>query len=191
MLPFLSVVSTGGGLGTIMTDYTPVSSIIEEATINTNSDFEKSDTETLIKAAKIDAYFSERSMPLAGYGLVFVTEAEKNGLDWRLLAAISVRESTGGKHACKKATHSFMGWGSCKINFSSPEEAIAIVAKNLGGNNPNTAYHYSGKDTEGILKAYNPPTIVPKYAYQVMAIMDVIENTQVETAEKGIISFEA
>ena len=49
------------------------------------------------KAAAIDAFFRERNMPLEGTGLKMVQEAEKNGLDWRLVAAISVRESTGGK----------------------------------------------------------------------------------------------
>ena len=36
-------------------------------------------------------------MPLLGLGKKMVIEAEKNNLDWRLLPAISVIESTGGK----------------------------------------------------------------------------------------------
>jgi len=103
-----------------------------------------------------------------------VEEAEKNGIDWRLLPAIAVRESTGGKHACKKVKNSFFGWGSCKINFKSTEEAIEVVAKNLGGNNPNTDHHYAGKTTKEILQKYNPPSVVPRYAEQVMNIMDTI-----------------
>lgn len=133
------------------------------------------------KAEKIDKYFADREMPLAGYGEVFVTEAEKNGLDWALIAAIAVRESSGGKNACKKATHSFLGWGSCKINFSSKEEAIATVARNLGGNNPNTASHYAGRDTIGILESYNPRTVVYHYPEQVVAIMNDIKETEIET----------
>jgi len=126
------------------------------------------------KAEAIDAYFAERKMPLAGTGLTMVEEAEKNGLDWRLLAAIAVRESTGGRNACKRVANNPFGWGSCKIGFESNEKAIETVAKNLGGNNPNTAYHYDDKETKEILQAYNPPSIVPRYAEQVMAIMDVI-----------------
>ena len=57
-----------------------------------------------LKADAIDTYFNDRNMPLKGMGMKMVQEAEKNDLDWRLLAAIAVRESTGGKHACKKAT---------------------------------------------------------------------------------------
>lgn len=123
----------------------------------------------------IDAYFKTRNMPLYGTGLKMATEADKNGIDWRLLPAIAVRESTGGKHACKSAKNSFFGWGSCKISFNSKEEAIETVARNLGGNNPNTDHHYSkGKTTKQILEKYNPRSIVAHYPEQVMAIMDAI-----------------
>lgn len=128
------------------------------------------------EAQKIDAYFRDKNMPLEGYGEVFVREARKNNLDPFLVAAISVRESTGGRHACKSVTHSFLGWGSCKINFESPEKAIEIVSWNLGGNNPRTASFYAEKSTKEILKAYNPPSIVAEYAYEVMDIMDTMRN---------------
>jgi len=135
------------------------------------------DPEALTKAARadaIDAYFQGRAMPLAGTGKIMVQEAEKNGLDWRLLPAIAVRESTGGKNACKRVANNPFGWGSCKIGFESNKHAIEILAKNLGGNNPNTAYHYSDKTTREILRAYNPPSIVPRYADQVISIMNTI-----------------
>ena len=135
------------------------------------------------RAAAIDAYFKERNMPLAGHGMKMVEEAEKYGLDWRLLAAISVRESTGGKFACKKATYSAFGWGSCKINFKSYDHGIEVVARNLGGNNPNTARHYADKDTKAILQAYNPPSIVPRYADQVINIMNAIGPADLGTVE--------
>lgn len=131
------------------------------------------------KAQAIDAYFKKYDMPLVGTGMKMVIEAEKNDLDWRLLPAIAVRESTGGKFACKKVAHSFFGWGSCKINFKSTDSAIETVALNLGGNNPNTDHHYAGKTTKEILQKYNPPSIVPKYADQVMGIMDAIGQADV------------
>jgi len=101
-----------------------------------------------------------------------VEEAEKNGLDWRLLPAISIIESTGGKFACKNVTHSFMGWGSCKIDFESDEQAIEIVAKNLGGKNPNTDQHYADKTTEEILRKYN--SVIPTYVKKIMGVMNEI-----------------
>lgn len=126
------------------------------------------------KADAIDAYFAKYDMPLAGTGLKMVEEAEKNDLDWRLLAAIAVRESTGGKHDCVKVDNNPFGWGSCKVGFKSVEEAIETIARNLGGNNPTTAYHYDNKTTAQILRAYNPPSIIPKYVPQVISIMNKI-----------------
>ena len=127
-----------------------------------------------LEAQAIDAYFAERGMPLEGSGKKMAEEAEKNEIDWRLLPAIAVRESTGGKFDCKKVPNNAFGWGSCKIGFKSNEEAIETVARNLGGKNPNTSYHYDNKSTKEILQAYNPPTIVRRYAEQVIALMDDI-----------------
>lgn len=127
-----------------------------------------------VKADAIDSYFSEHDMPLEGTGLKMVQAAEKNGLDWRLVAAISVRESTGGKFDCNRVDNNPFGWGSCKIGFNSLDSAIETVARNLGGNNPKTAQHYDNKTTKQILRAYNPPSIVPRYAEQVMKIMSDI-----------------
>jgi hypothetical protein len=126
------------------------------------------------KAQAIDAYFGARKAPLAGKGMKMVEVAEENDLDWRLLPAIAMRESSGGLAACKKVKNSVFGFGSCKINFKSIEDSIEIVGSNLGGNNPKTARHYDGKTTEEILKAYNPPSIVPNYVPQVLKIMNDI-----------------
>lgn len=131
------------------------------------------------KAEAIDVYFELRGMPLAGMGMKMVEEAEKNNLDWRLLPAIAVRESTGGKFKCKKVENNPFGWGSCKISFNSLDEAIETVAKNLGGNNPKTSRHYDNKSIKQILRAYNPPSIVPRYAEQVISIMNDIGEADV------------
>lgn len=142
------------------------------------------------KAEAIDAYFKSKNMPLAGTGMTMVLEAEKNDIDWRLLPAIAIRESTGGIHACKKATFNSFGWGSCKINFKSNESAIETVARNLGGNNPNTDHHYAGKTTKEILQKYNPPSIVPRYADQVINIMNTIggEEMNIISPSKVVIN---
>jgi hypothetical protein len=130
-------------------------------------------------AAKIDAYYTKYDMPLAGYGMKMVLEAEKHDIDWRMIPAISIRESTGGIHACKSVKYSAFGFGSCKINFKSYDDAIEILATNLGGDNPNTTSYYDGKTNRQILRTYNPPSVIPKYADEVLAIMNKIENTEI------------
>lgn len=155
--------------------------IAANKTLALNQDMDVLEAEVRqINASAIDAYFSERNMPLAGLGMKMVVEAEKNDLDWRLLPAIAVRESTGGKNDCKKVAFNPFGWGSCKIGFKSNEAAIETVARNLGGNNPNTDHHYAGKTTKQILQKYNPPSIVPRYAEQVIAIMNAIGDADPE-----------
>ena len=56
------------------------------------------------------------------------------------------------------------------------------MARNLGGNNPNTARSYDNKSIKQILQAYNPPYVAPKYASQVMAIMDDLGSPDTATA---------
>ncbi len=142
-----------------------VISVVEE-----QSDEER-EKETLRgeRAGKIDAYFKERAMPLAGFGAKMVVAAENHDIDWRLLPAIAIRESSGGKQACG---YNPFGWASCKIDFKSYDEAIDTLARNLGGNNPNTAAYYSGT-TEKKLHHYNG-TVVPTYTQEVLSIMESI-----------------
>ena len=123
-------------------------------------------------AEKIDEYFSKRGMPLEGYGAKMVKEAEKNNLDWRLLPAIAIKESTGGKFACYNNP---FGWGSCKISFKNFDDAIETVARNLGGNNPNTEQYYKDKTTREKLHHYNN-SVVPPYTAEILKFMDLIEK---------------
>lgn len=135
--------------------------------------------QTLKNQAKaIDDYFKVRHLPLEGTGAKMAEEADKYGLDYRLMPAIAMIETTGGKNLCegleKDNNKNPFGWGSCKIGFSSFNQAIEVIAMNLSGNNPNTARHYDGKTTKQILEKYNPPSIKPGYAAKVMKVMDAI-----------------
>jgi hypothetical protein len=120
------------------------------------------------KIERIDRYFAERNMPLAGYGAQFADVADRYGLDWRLLPAISIRESSGGKQMCG---HNPFGWASCRTNFESVGEAIGYVGLNLAGENPRTAPYYKNKTTREKLWSYNG-TVNPKYPDEVLAIME-------------------
>ena len=109
-------------------------------------------------------------MPLAGHGMDFVRAAEKYNLDWRLLPAIGVRESSGGK---RLMNNNPFGWGSAEIPFVDFKEAIEVVAMNLGGGNPNTARYYKDADTKKKLWYYNG-TVIPSYPAEVIDIMEMI-----------------
>jgi len=106
-------------------------------------------------------------MPLEGYGEKFAEAADRCEMDWRLLPAIAIRESSGGKQACGNNP---FGWASCRADFESIEQAIEIVGANLCGLNPGTADYYSGKDTLQKLHSYNG-TVNPKYPAEVMEII--------------------
>lgn len=125
-----------------------------------------------IRAQKIDAYFAKRGMPLQGYGAKLAKAAEDNNLDWRLLPAIAIKESTGGKFACYNNP---FGWGSCKIKFNSYDEAIETVGMNLGGGNPNTERYYKDKTIVEKLHNYNN-SVVPTYTGEILEFMDLIEK---------------
>ena len=134
------------------------------------------------RAAKIDAYYAKYDLPLAGYGTVMVMAADENQLDWRLLPALAMIETTGGKFHCKKVANNDFGWASCKVGFQSREQAIHSIAEHLAGNRSATAHYYVGKDTREIIETYNPPSIVPDYADKVMGVMKKIGETQTELA---------
>ena len=169
-IPMLAVAIPLGGISNIP-DLAVINSnlTVENSVITTQEEVARKE-----KAEAIDTYFAKYDAPLEGYGMKFVMEAEKNGLDWRLLPAIAMIESTGGKHACKKVSNSVFGWGSCKISFNSIDESIEIVAHNLGGNNPNTARHYEDKTTLQILKKYN--SIIPTYSQKIIKVMKSIKD---------------
>ena len=120
------------------------------------------------RPGKIDNYFAKNNMPLAGYGETFVRAADKCDMDWRLLPAIAVRESSGGKHM---QYNNPFGWGGAQIKFDNIDDAIYALGDNLCGHNTSTAKWYSTTSTYEKLYRYNG-TVVKKYPAEVMWIMD-------------------
>jgi len=140
---------------------------------NTITDEEQAQIDLDASRAKIiDDYMAARSMPLAGKGAKFIEESNKYDMDWRLLPAIAMRETSGGKNACYNNP---FGWGSCKIKFASFDEAIETVARNLGGANPKTAMYYKDQPTMKKLYYYNG-TVVASYPAEVVKIMNKISK---------------
>ncbi len=164
---FASLTGSPVSMLSLATDNTTTPSFVESISAE--------ETARLEKATKIDAYFGSFDSPLEGYGMKFVLEAEKNNLPWTLGPALAMRESTAGLHPCSDGVNVF-GWGSCRIHFTTYDQAIETVLRNIGGNNPRTASYYKGKSIDGILDAYNPPSVVAQYKAQVKAIMATIEH---------------
>jgi hypothetical protein len=96
--------------------------------------------------------------------------ADKCDIDWRLLPAIGVRESSGGKF---QYNNNPFGWGSAKIRFKDFSQAIDVVSDNLCGLNDATAKYYKDKTTYQRLWYYNG-TVIPSYPQEVIDIMEMI-----------------
>ncbi len=167
-----------------------------EQVLGLDKDEDKKDDAAQIEreeiANKINTYYTKKNMKLAGHGMGMVIASEKYGLDPYMMAAIATKETTGGNFACPytakrtgdiRYTYNAFGWGSCKIYFESYEHGFETIAKNLSGNNPKTKRYYSGKDTVSILESYNPRSVVADYPEQIMAIMEKIENTKIDSKE--------
>jgi hypothetical protein len=132
------------------------------------------------RAAKIDAYFGQYNLPAAGYGKVFVMAADREGIDWKFVAAKAMIESTGGKFVPKKDPDNMFGWGcsdsaglKCK-DFASKEEAINEVTAHLAGNRQGTAKYYKDKTLSQKMSSYNK--VNPKYQPLVFGVMDKISK---------------
>lgn len=139
------------------------------------------------RAAKIETFFKNReNAPIGAYARAFVDAADEYGLDWRLLPAISMIESSGGQNACKFANgalkHNAFGWGGCTISFDSYEQAIDHITKNLAGLDPKTAQYYSGKTVSQIIDKYNPPSVRHDYNKIVTWGMNKIASTEVSAS---------
>lgn len=143
--------------------------VVEEAV---TPEMAKLQVERELVAAKINAYYARHNLPLQNHGMKMVLAGEKYGVEPTLLAAIAMRESTGGKFV---RSYNAFGWGTAR--FESFDHAIDVVAMNLGGHNPRTQSYYKGKTITGMLKTYN--SVIPTYAPEVIAIKTKIENMKI------------
>lgn len=94
------------------------------------------------------SFFLRYESPLARLASVFILAADKTGLDWRLMPAISMVETTGGRFGTP--TNVF-GWNSGRTRFKTVEAGIQYVAGRFA-----RSPIYAGKSAQGILLLYNP-----------------------------------
>jgi hypothetical protein len=113
-------------------------------------------------------FFRRYQCPIDGMSSNFVQAADRNELDWRLLPAIAMVESTGGKYA--KGRNIF-GWKSGQADFRTIPESIEFVASRLA-----RSPRYAGKDLRALLATFNPAR--KEYPERVMLWMSRIAPAQ-------------
>ncbi len=118
-------------------------------------------SESIMKVENVRAYLTARNSPLAIHAQEIVKAADEHGIDYRLLPAISIIESSGGIHTFR--THNAWGWG--KKNFSSWEEGIWAVSKGLGN------YYSRGLNTPQKISVYYCPPSAGEWARKVSFVM--------------------
>ncbi len=108
-------------------------------------------------------YFQAVKSPLEEHSIEFVEAAKRYGIDWRLLPALAMVETAGGRAGVRG--HNVFGWG--RARFDSPKEAIWTVAEQLG-----EGESYRGKSTREKLIVYNPRHRA--FPSRVIKVMDAI-----------------
>lgn len=114
----------------------------------------------------IRIYLSKRNSPLAQYANEFVDAANHYNIDYRIVAAISIVESGGGKHNFKP--YNAWGWGT--QSFENWKDGIWTISEGL------SKYYEKGADTpQKIAKSYCPPHSI-KWAKNVSLVINQIEE---------------
>lgn len=109
------------------------------------------------RAKIVEDFFNKYKSPLADLGDNFVKVADREGLDFRLLPAIAMQESNGGKKVIKDSKNPFgYGiYGKLVLRFDSWESAIERVGRALKED-----YLDKGlKTPTQIMAKYTPPSL--------------------------------
>lgn len=102
-------------------------------------------------------FLTDYGSPLASFSRNFIEVADKYQLDFRLLPAIAMQESIGGKKVIKDSNNPFgYGiYGNLVIRFNTWEEAIERVGKALREDYLNQGL----KTPTQIMAKYTPPSL--------------------------------
>ena len=112
------------------------------------------------RLAKLETFLRASDAPARAVSRVFLHEADRYELDWRLLPSISIIESSGGKTA---RNNNLFGWDAGRAEFPSMSDGIRKVAFHLA-NSP----YYKDKELDELLVTYNPN---PEYPGKVKSVM--------------------
>ncbi|HBQ51183.1 TPA: hypothetical protein DD690_04345 [Candidatus Daviesbacteria bacterium] len=109
------------------------------------------------RSLMIRNFFQGYNSPLSDLSDIFIEVADKYELDFRLLPAIAMQESLGGKKVIKDSYNPFgYGiYGNLVIKFASWEEAVEKVGKALKQDYLNQGLNTPDK----IMAKYTPPSL--------------------------------
>jgi hypothetical protein len=124
------------------------------------------------RVASLKGFFRKYDSPLYDKSEFIVATADKYGMDYRLIPAISMQES-GACKVIPPGSHNCWGWGiygNQIKRFNSYEEAIEAVSKGL-----KTNYIDKGRTTpDEIMKVYTPGSN-GSWAFGVNTFLKVLE----------------
>ncbi len=121
------------------------------------------------RVEKLAFFLAGHNSPLSQFADCFVEAADKYGLDWKLLAAISGIESTFGKRIPANSFNAY-GWGNGQIHFESWQQSIDHVSRILA-----EKYVAKGLDTpDKMAPIYAPPS--DSWAGKVNYFMEKIDQ---------------
>jgi hypothetical protein len=114
--------------------------------------------------ARLDQFFRRYGCPAPQYIAAYLRAADSHGLDYRLLPALSIRETHCG---IQEVQNNRWGYHPGRQGFPSIEAGIDYLARQLAENPP-----YIGKALDDKLFTYNPR---PAYPGEIKRLMRQVE----------------
>ena len=114
---------------------------------------------------KLESFFQSFGCPAPHYVDEYLGAADSNAIDYRLLPAISVLESTCGVY---QRLNNRWGWDSARKGFSSFRAGLQYIARQLS-----QGRYYRNKSLEEKVRMYNPN---PQYARLLKKLMLKIDE---------------
>jgi hypothetical protein len=116
------------------------------------------------RIARLKTFFALYRCPAPNYIADYLRVADLNDLDYRLLPALSIRETQCGVHG---KGNNWLGFHPDDVTFPTPLAGIEFVAHRLAAHP-----YYKGKNLQQKLFMYNP---YPSYPGEVQWLMRQVE----------------
>jgi len=117
------------------------------------------------RIARLENFFRAYHCPAPLLAAEYLAAADAYEVDYRLLPAVSVRESTCGRYARR---NNRWGWDSAQTGFRTLAHGIQFITHQLA-----FGQYYRGKTLEEKLRMYNPN---PTYPAEIKKLMREIQS---------------